>query len=214
MVNILCLGGTDSPYHPFEAYRPYLEHLMKEEGYTATYTEDVDALLPGEIRDFSVILCCVSGKTLSPAQERSLLEALAGMRQDLYGPPKSFVGLHCASAAFLNSEAYHRMLGATFLAHPVGGLFSVQIQDPLHDITWNLTSFTVEDELYLCEFHGEFRLLLYATWEEFLVPLGWIKPYGLGRVFYFSPGHNPSTWENPSVYTLLQRALRWAARIQ
>ncbi|HOJ98450.1 MAG TPA: ThuA domain-containing protein [Termitinemataceae bacterium] len=213
MVNILCLGGTDSPYHPFESYRPYLEHLMKAEGYTATCTEDMDALLPEAIRDFSVVLCCVSGKSLSPLHEQSLLEAMAGMRQDRYGPPKSFVGIHSASAAFLNSGAYHRMLGATFLAHPVAGPFSVHIQEPLHPITREMSPFSVEDELYLLETYGTFRTLWYTTWEEFSVPLGWVKPYGLGRVFYFSPGHSPGTWEHPSVRTILQRALRWAARI-
>ncbi|TCW60454.1 ThuA domain-containing protein [Treponema sp. J25] len=213
MVNILCLGGTDSPYHPFEVYHPFLERLIKEEGYTATYTEDMDALLPDALRDFSVVLCCVSGKGLSPLHERSLLEAMAGMQQDRYGPPKSFVGIHSASAAFLNSEAYHRMIGATFLAHPVAGPFSIQIQEPIHHISSDLVPFSLEDELYLLETHGPFRTLFYTTWEEFSVPLGWIKPYGLGRVFYFSPGHNPSTWEHPVVRTILQRALRWAARI-
>jgi type 1 glutamine amidotransferase len=208
MVNILCIGGTDSPYHSFEPYRQYFANLLKGRGLSATFTEDLDALLPDSIRNFSAIICCVSGKELNNTQEQSLLEAMAGMHQEVYGPPKTFLGIHSAAAAFVRSEAYHHMLGGTFRAHPPLGPFRITIgQD--HPISRGLASFEVVDELYILDTRATFTPLFYSTYGEFTIPAGWIKPYGLGRVFYFSPGHTLETLEQQEVRTIIDRAIQW-----
>ncbi len=57
---------------------------------------------------------------------------------------------------------FHDMLGSRFLAHPPLSPYRVQISDPQHPLVAGLEPFEVDDELYLCEYHGESKALLHT----------------------------------------------------
>jgi hypothetical protein len=44
------------------------------------------------------------------------------------------------------------------------------------------------------------------------MPVAWKRQWGKGRVFYCALGHTLDVLEQPSITTLLSRALLWACR--
>jgi uncharacterized protein len=206
----LILGGADTEYHKFAEYSRTLSGLVTDAGAEAVCSEDCDALLAANLLDFDCVICCCSERTLHPDQEKSLLASIAGLDPGRTGEPKSFIGIHSASATFLNSDPYARMLGARFLSHPPQGDFLISC---LHDeLTAGMADFRINDELYLMEYYPPFTTLLETVYQGFAVPLAWKKLYGRGRVFYLAAGHGREQISSSSVKKITGNALKWALK--
>jgi len=54
------------------------------------------------------------------------------------------------------------MLGSQFLAHPPIKQYRVEVSDASHPLVAGIEPFEVDDELYLCEYHGAHRALLHT----------------------------------------------------
>lgn len=132
------------------------------------------------------------------------------------------------------------MLGSQFLAHPPIQDFTVTVSDPQHPLVADIEPFVANDELYLSEFHGEIKPLLETRWTGFVKEFAdsdwqqdeprlvmYLHPYGAGEVLYFTLGHRrrrldmqpyveeypleeTCSWDQPAMYTLLERGLNWA----
>lgn len=96
------------------------------------------------------------------------------------------------------------MLGSQFKSHPPIHEYEVHNTQPDHPLVKDIPTFKVDDELYLCKFHGEHEILLHTHWDEkveqgFLSddwmkdtdvqPVYYIHPYGQGQVLYLTLGH-------------------------
>jgi type 1 glutamine amidotransferase len=46
-----------------------------------------------------------------------------------------------------------------------------------------------------------------------VMPAVYVRQWGEGRVFYASPGHDPSELRIPGVERLIRQGLEWAARV-
>jgi len=210
MVKILCLGGSDAPWHKFSEYQRGLSKILKDLPLDILYTQDLDSLIPSSIKDFDHIICCVSEKHLSADQEKGLLAAISGFNPELTGEPKHFFGFHCAATAFQNSWSYSQMLGARFLAHPPMGIpFEVLVTEPAHEICNQMNDFFLVDELYLLELYGMQKTLFHTEYGEFNCPLGWIKPYGLGKVGYVALGHGEEQLIHRNTSNIIRNYVRW-----
>jgi len=142
-----------------------------------------------------------------------------------------------------DTTGFVELLGSQFMAHPPIAPFRVTVSNPDHPLVEGIGPFEVNDELYLCEYHGKLESLLEtrftgkaagfieADWpddEPRLVM--YIHQVGDGEVLYCTLGHCRSkydmrpvmdeypliergAWENPIFYELLRRSLRWAQRI-
>ena len=136
-----------------------------------------------------------------------------------------------------------RTLGSQFLAHPPIAPYVVEVSRPDHPLVAGVGAFEVDDELYLCEHHGENEVLLETrftgeapgfvehTWTEDVPrPVMYLHPAGDGCVLYLTLGHcrgrfdmrplvdlyprvERGAWETPQYYELLRRGLRGAARL-
>lgn len=103
---------------------------------------------------------------------------------------------------------FMQMLGSQFVAHPPIQPYQVVVSDPQHPLVAGIETFTVDDELYLSEYHGETHALLHATFageapgftvctwpansgvagsERHLVL--YLHPHAGGEVLYFTLGH-------------------------
>lgn len=141
-----------------------------------------------------------------------------------------------------NAPEFMELLGSQFLAHPPIGPFEVTVSNPDHPLVRGIETFEVNDELYLCEYHGKLESLLetrftgkaYGFKEENWPDddprlVMYINRVGDGEVLYCTLGHCRSkydmrplmdefpglergAWENPVFYELLRRGLRWAQR--
>lgn len=210
MVNILCIGGSHEPWHQFEGYKTSLVRILDDLPIEVHYTEDLDSLITQHIKDFDHIICCVSKKELNQDQEEGLLTSISGFNPKVFGKPKHFLGIHCATTAFQNSINYIHMVGARFLAHPpMGEPFPVQILEPNHPICRNLGDFELVDELYLMEYYGYRKDLFGSRFGEFDIPLGWIKPYGMGKVGYCALGHGEQQLKDPNLSKLTHQFVQW-----
>lgn len=56
------------------------------------------------------------------------------------------------------------MLGSQFIAHPPIAPYRVEISDPAHPLVADLEPFDADDELYLCDYHGESHALLHTRY--------------------------------------------------
>ena len=54
------------------------------------------------------------------------------------------------------------MLGSQFLAHPPLRPYRVEVSDASHPLVAGIEPFEADDELYLCEYHGENHALLHT----------------------------------------------------
>lgn len=138
------------------------------------------------------------------------------------------------------NEPFMQLLGSQFLSHPPIEPYEVQVTDPGHPLVAGIKPFTVDDELYLNEMHGEHKVLLHTHWtgmtEAFVDdqwlneeprPCMYLHPYGDGEVLYLTLGHcrgkydmqphieeypEPEfgAWKTEEYYELLRRGISWA----
>lgn len=198
--NILFLGGGN--YHPIEEMFIFKD-ILKNLSFELVFTEDIDSLLKNNLKDFDLIIFSKADVYLNDEQSESLKEAIIGNPWGEFGHPKNFIGIHAASTT--KNEWFTRMLGARFLTHPEISRFKVLKER--NKLIHNIKNFEIEDELYMMEYFPPFDTLLYNFYEGFKIPLCWIKPYGLGKVFYLALGHNGKTFENDSIIRLIQNVV-------
>ncbi|AHG01670.1 glycosyl hydrolase (plasmid) [Halostagnicola larsenii XH-48] len=211
--NAVVLGGNRFPFHRLERLGPVVEQSVEERGIDADVTTDRDVLLEKRIREYDVLVDMTTDSTLSDRQEsglRSFAERGGG-----------YVGVH--GAADLTTTADERLeepipelrelIGGHFLGHPEQSTFDVNVVDSHHSITADLDGFTVWDEPYVLEYDDDVRVLARMDHpQNGDMPVAWVKPFGDGRVFYCSLGHDLPALRNDGVQALLERGIRWAAR--
>ena len=135
---------------------------------------------------------------------------------------------------------YMETLGSQFLGHPPIAPYRVEVAAPDHPLVKGVEPFEAEDELYLCEYHGELEVLLQTHFtgkapgfREEVWPdddprlVMYLKPTGEGEVLYLTLGHcrghydmkpvadyypqiERGAWELPVFEELVRRGLRWA----
>ena len=98
---------------------------------------------------------------------------------------------------------FMEMLGSQFMSHPPIHEYDVLVTEAEHPLVKGIPTFRVDDELYLCKFHGEHRTLLHTHWDEAVEsfvrddwrkdtdvqPVMYLHPYGEGTVLYLTIGH-------------------------
>jgi type 1 glutamine amidotransferase len=236
----LVAGGK---YHDIDYARVELLKLLAEfDDVRVRVGEDYRDLEAIAESDFLVTYTCDVKPT--PEQAEALREYVAGGKRwlALHGTNSimEFVagGVDCPRTA----PEFMELLGSQFRAHPPIGKFEVTVSNPDHPLVRGIDTFEVEDELYLCEYHGKLESLLetrftgqaagfiHADWpddEPRLVM--YINRVGEGEVLYCTLGHCRSkydmrpvmdeypmtergAWETPVFYELLRRGLNWAQR--
>ena len=144
-------------------------------------------------------------------------------------------GVRCSR----DHDTFMETMGSRFVAHPKIEPYEVRVSDPDHPLVAGIEPFEANDELYLCEYHGEIHPLLETsfsgTFRSGYVENEWYDdeprlvaythPVGDGEVLYLTLGHccgvhdmRPiqdeaevvrGSWENPVFIELLRRSLRW-----
>jgi type 1 glutamine amidotransferase len=95
------------------------------------------------------------------------------------------------------------------------------VVDPGHPITRNLQDFDLVTEQYWILADDYCDVLVTTTqavqpgneWTRPVrSPAVWTRQWGSGRVFVATPGHDVQVLADPTVRTLIERGLLWAAR--
>ncbi len=148
--------------------------------------------------------------TISDRAKENLLQFVRG--------GKGLVVSHLASASFPEWDEFKRLCGRAWVmgvsGHGPRSVFKALIADPDHPITRGLSDFQQDDELY-AKLQGDvpIRVLVTAAseWSGATEPVAFVLPYGQGRVFHHTFGHDAKAITNPTVKTLIVRGTAWAA---
>jgi len=215
MKNTLMVWGGWEGHEP-EACTRLFAHFLEGNGFSVEVTDDLEVYADTfRMREFDLIVQCVTMGELTGSQEAGLLAAVSG--------GTGLAGWHgglCDS--FRHNTAYQFMTGGQFVAHPGDIIeYKVRVTKPGDPIMEGFTNFTVESEQYymhvdpnnevlaVTEFSGE-----HAPWAAGNeMPVVWKKHWGEGKVFYSAMGHVAAEFERfPEMRTIVERGMLWAAR--
>ena len=200
-VKVLFLGHH-SEHHNSAKFEPMLATALAAEKISFDYSEDPADLNAAKLAQYDALMIYANHTTITPDQEKSLLDFVEG--------GKAFLPIHAASFCFQNSPAYIALVGAQFQKHGTGE-FTAEIVKPDHPVMKGLQPFQVWDETYVHTKHNQDRTVLMervdAAGRE---PWTWVRTQGKGRVFYTAYGHDERVWGHPMFHKLILNAIRWA----
>lgn len=203
-LRVAILGGRTTGFHQFPIMGPIMEGFLTKAGFCVELTEDRDILLADRIKEYDVVVDYTTGEKLNQDQVGGLLGFVAG--------GGGFVGIHCAADSFKENHEYISMLGGRFITHPPHQELSITVVDHEHPITKGISDFKIQDELYMLEYDpAPLHILMECHFQDKVMPVAWVRPYGKGRVYYLSLGHGPEAHNNPAFQELLIRGINWAA---
>jgi type 1 glutamine amidotransferase len=238
----LVCGGK---YHDFDFARKELLALLYEDVEIRTSVSsdyrDTDAIAAA---DFLVTYTC--SLAVGESEERALAEFVRSGRRwlALHGTNSVLEFVKEGVAAPREQQLLMRTLGSQFIAHPPIQSYRVDVSRSAigHPLVAGIESFEVDDELYLCAYHGEIQPLLETRFSGEAVGfvekdwhsddarlVMYLHPEGKGQVLYLTLGHcrgkydmrpavkyyprvERGAWAVPAYYELLRRGIRWAAK--
>jgi type 1 glutamine amidotransferase len=201
-ISVLFLGHN-STHHDSARFAPMLRDALKPDNIDIVYTADPNDLNPANLAKYDALMIYANHTTITPEQEKALLDYVAG--------GKGFLPIHSASFCFQNSPAYIELVGAQFLKHGTGE-FTAEVIKPDHPVLAGFTPFRAWDESYVHTKHNPDRTVLMERVDETgREPWTWVRTHGKGRVFYTASGHDERVWGNPMFQKLLRNAVVWAA---
>ena len=200
-VKVLFLGHH-SEHHNSAKFEPMLATALAGEKISFDYSEDPADLNAAKLAQYDALMIYANHNTITPDQEKSLLDFVEG--------GKAFLPIHAASFCFQNSPAYIALVGAQFQKHGTGE-FTAEIVKPDHPVMKGLQPFQVWDETYVHTKHNQDRTVLMERVDDAgREPWTWVRTQGKGRVFYTAYGHDERVWGHPMFHKLILNAIRWA----
>jgi type 1 glutamine amidotransferase len=194
----------------------------KTGAYTALHTEDESIFEPEKLKVFdAVFMLNTTGDCLRPKEgkdgktAKELEEIYKKSLEDFVSNGKGLIGVHSATDTYHNWKAYNKMMGGTFDGHPWHKNVPVKNLEPGNPVNaaFDGKDFEVVEEIY--QFRADtalptdrkFLLILDTSKmdvsagkrKDNLYPVSWISPYGKGRTFYCSLGHNDHIFWNPMI---------------
>jgi len=190
-----------------------LEIMGKKTGaYSIDVADRMSVFTPENLKQYDAIV--FNNTTGLKFEDASQKEALMQFVKN----GKGIIGIHAATDNFNTWPEAAAMMGGMFDGHPWGGggTWAVKIDEPKHPLnaSFDGKGFLIRDEIYqLKEPYTRddlwVLLSLDMTNECNAQPgqkradkdnvIAWIRPFGKGRVFYSSLGHNNEILWNPAV---------------
>ena len=202
-----------------------LKYMGEKTGaFEVTVSTDMDAFDASNLARFDAVVFNNTTQLAfdDPVHRRALLEFVRG--------GKGVIGIHAATDNFYNWPEAAAMMGGLFDGHPwgAGGTWAVKIDEPGHPLnrSFERQAFLIRDEIY--QIMGPYsrdthRVLLSLDMsnlrngqvegierEDDDFAISWIKPFGAGRVFYCSLGHNPEVLRNEAVLAHYLAGIQYA----
>jgi uncharacterized protein len=196
---LFLVGG---PYHDQPELYPIMQKKLEDTGdFTVTLSRDLDQLRAENIKNYDLVLMYTTRLDPTKEQEDGLVKFVES--------GKGFVGIHCATDTFRESDAYWKLVGGRFRTHG-NETFKVNVTGKSHPIVKGMSSFEISDETYCDDFNPESKVIVLMRRDKDSEPVAWVQYYGKGRVFVTGLGHGKAAWENPAFQELVTRGAEWA----
>ncbi|MEP6480021.1 MAG: ThuA domain-containing protein [Rhodoglobus sp.] len=221
-------GGWDGhqPVEASELFIPFLE----ANGFTVRVEEG--PAIYADAAELAATDLIVQVNTMSTIEP----EEFAGLRTAVENGT-GMAGWHGGIAdSYRNNSDYLQFIGAQFAAHPgkhpserVGEQTDNYLPHTIvmteraadHPITAGIADFELVTEQYWLLRDDYLDVLATTTqavrpWDPWNRPVTspaiWTRQWGKGRMFVSTPGHRVEVLEHPSVRTMIERGMLWAAR--
>ncbi|OHB67263.1 MAG: hypothetical protein A2V70_12300, partial [Planctomycetes bacterium RBG_13_63_9] len=178
--------------------------------YASVVSDDMAMFDPGGLDSFDAVVLnnTTQLKFENPAHRETLMKFVQG--------GKGLCGIHAATDNFPTWPEGAAMMGGLFNGHPWGGggTWAMKLDEPDHPINKGFggKGFWISDEIYRMKdpyTRENLRVLVSldmtkevnqnGSREDRDNAISWIRPFGKGRVFYCSLGHNHEVFQRPAV---------------
>jgi scyllo-inositol 2-dehydrogenase (NADP+) len=202
MKKIMILKGGE--FHPYNQFVNILKENFKN--YEFEFYEGKNIFASDRIFNYDGILIYTDTRNFNQLEEKE--------EKNLIKYIENGAGvflLHSGIICFDKNEKIQKIIGSKFISHSPVFEFELKSSNS-HFINRRIPSIIVEDEFYFIDIFEEVNVLFQGYWCGKLFPLGYIKNYGNGRIFYFSPGHNLETFENKDILKIIKRGIDWITK--
>ncbi|MBC8370891.1 MAG: ThuA domain-containing protein [Planctomycetes bacterium] len=194
-LNVLFIG--DRGFHkPVERLDDVYGKLIRA-GVAVDYEDDVTVLDLGVLRKYDTIVMYANQAQHSKVP----IEFMQSLTRYVRGGG-GFVGLHCTSGCFTESDSWLKFIGARFESHQSEVFSQAVVGNP--ELLKGWSNFTAWDETYVQTHVEDDRTILTMRGDE---PWTWIRNVGKGRLFYSASGHDARVWTTDGFFDMLLRAI-------
>ena len=226
---ILAIGQVQGFQHDSVSHAlATIEQLGRKTGLWDTYIRTDSQLLTkkkleGNAKNltyFDAVVFYTTGEL--PLDESQKADLLSFVKED----GKGFIGIHSATDTFYQWPEYGELIGGYFDQHPWNTFDApVIVEDPsFPGMSQFPKEFVIKDEIYQYKSYSRdnVRVLMrldaskldlsnprvHRTDGDF--PVGWVKTYGKGRVYYSNLGHREETWDREDIQQMWIEGIKWA----
>ena len=226
---LVLIGDSPHPPAPIErALRPVFEAT----GVVPHFTVDVKALSAANLSAVQLFVILRDGRQVPATGPHR--EKLRVMLDPLHGEIRTWMTLEQEQAvvefverggAFLNlhnslglyppAGPYLKLAGGRYIGHGPYERFRVEVADPRHPITEGVSDFTTPDEQHtpIIYEEGQVHRILNSRMDSgTVVPAGWVREVGRGRVCHLAGGHPLEPLLHPMYQRLMRNAVEWCLR--
>jgi type 1 glutamine amidotransferase len=201
MKNALILGNYSTVlYHPFTGIDRSLAEILVHD-FKATATENRSMLTRTFLKEYDLFI------SYADDWESSLTDDQAGDLLSFVATGGGILAIH-NGISFQKTTEFAQLVGGIFTGHPPRKNLTYTYGNLMHPITEGLVPFRLYEELYIFKFSPFIELTIIL--ESKGHPAGWVRPFGKGKVVYLSPGHDKSTFSNPTYREIIRRSALWA----
>lgn len=195
---LLFVGGK---YHPFVEFSDYIKKNFTDFEVDISFEQKIFS--SDNIFNYDGILIYAESKKFESDQEENLIKYVKN--------GGGLFGIHSTAPLFMENEKLQKLLGCKFISHSPVFKFELKPTNS-HFINRRIPPVIIEDEFYFVEIIDNVEVIFNGYWQGNLVPLGYIKNYGNGRIFYFFPGHFMDVFENKDILKILKRGTYWITK--
>lgn len=214
-IRVLIVDDETAGFYRWAGTAPLLKKSLNDSKQVeAVIVEDAETLGTDIVFDYDVLLLHF--------KNYKSLKREAKIRENLVKFVKEGGGLfifHFACGAFEDWPEFEKLSGRVWdpklPGHDPYGKFNVRIIDKEHPITKDIEDFETQDELYTCLRKSDIpiHVLAEATSkvDGKIYPMAFVLPYGKGRIFHTTLGHDGPSVSPPGFVKMLNNAVRWLA---
>lgn len=225
MTKILVL--CDDIWHPAEVIEKGFALLLDVPWEFEFVHTAKDILTPEMLREYPLVINCksnnVTGGNPDPWFEEGVTDAGPEDFRKYVEEGGSFLSIHSGNAfnpEFCRYEdekfrkpcrEYVDFVGNRFTGHPPRCTVNVYVTEDNHPVTKGVVDFEIRDEHYQVDCLADDALVLLETASESgrVMPGGYVREMGKGRLCVLMPGHTLSVWAHPEFQKLVKNAISW-----
>jgi type 1 glutamine amidotransferase len=208
--NALIVAGGWPGHRPLEVAE-IMARELRSEGFEPEVVDSLAVL--GDRDRLGAADLVVINWHMGVEEEQTRVD-LAPLR-DAVAAGTGLAGIHAGLGdAFRLDVDFQFMVGGQWVAHPGddGVTYTVRVVDRAHPIAAGIDDFVVVSEKYYMHIDPAIHVIAVTEYFGVDMPIAWTKPWGEGRVFYSSLGHQPDIVEQPPALALMRQGFAWAAR--